>query len=59
MKKPENWDKNDSFVFLSQEKTLLEALKTNGYVVPGIPEIYVLSGASPFLKSFRKQYHMD
>lgn len=56
MKKPENWNKKDDFVFIGQDTTLLKTIQTNGYVVPSIPEIYVLSGASPFFKLFREKH---
>lgn len=55
MKKPENWNKKDDFVFVGQDVTLLNALKTDGYVVPSVPEIYVLSASSPFFKMFREK----
>lgn len=56
MKKPENWNTKDDFVFVAQDSTILKTIQTNGYVVPSIPEIYVLSGASPFFKMFREQH---
>ena len=57
MAKPEGWEDKDAFVYVSQEATLVEVLQTNGYVIPGIPEIYVLSKASPFLEVFKKQFN--
>ena len=58
MKKPENWNKKQDFVFIGQDKTILQTLQTNGYVIPSIPEIYVLSGASPFFKMFREKHEI-
>lgn len=58
MKKPEDWNKKDDYVFLSQDTSILKAIQTNGYVVPSIPEIYVLSGASPYFKVFRQTNHI-
>lgn len=57
MATPEGWEHKDAFVYVSQEATLVDVLQTNGYVIPGIPEIYVLSKASPFLEVFKKQFN--
>lgn len=56
MKKPEGWNIKDDYVFIGQDTSILKAVQTNGYVVPSIPEIYVLSAASPYFNVFRKEH---
>jgi hypothetical protein len=55
MKKPENWDSRKTFVNIDQDMSLIDALRTNGYVVPGIPEVYVMSTVSPYLSMWKKE----
>ncbi len=58
MPTPTGWESGKKYVAVSESKTLLEAMGTNGYVVPGIPEIFVVSTKSPFFPIFKKA-HMD
>jgi hypothetical protein len=58
MKKPDNWDTRKTFVNIDQDLPLIDALRINGYVIPGIPEIHVMSAASPFLGLWKKE-HLD
>jgi hypothetical protein len=55
---PADWEKAKKYVIVSDANTLVEALQTNGYVVPGIPEIFVVSKKSPFFPIFKKE-HFD
>lgn len=49
---PADWDKKEGAIKISKDDTVLEAMKRNGHVLPGVLEITVLSKNSGFYETF-------
>ena len=55
-KSPNHSNYEKGFLRIGRKKQLSEILKINGYVMPFILEIHVLSKASPFFDKFMKDF---
>jgi hypothetical protein len=53
---PEKWDTKKGIVKVSRDDTLLEVMKKDGHVLPGVLEITVVSKNSGFYETFFKQF---
>jgi len=55
IKLPEEWDKKKEMVEVSSQSAIIDILKLDGHVIPGVLEITVLSAKSPFAAPFTER----
>ena len=53
---PEKWDKKQGIIKVDRNDTILEVMKKEGHILPGVLEITVVSTASGFYPNFLKEF---
>jgi hypothetical protein len=53
---PEKWPKKDGIIKINQNDTILDVMRTEGHILPGVLEVTVVSKNSGFYETFMNNF---